>query len=145
MGFVFKSTEPEKTVSLESTAPTIKIIPFETAAATKTNYGDKRAAEAKKLEHNYGSGSSYTTSARTIREHVIFNDNQSDSDGNKTPSEHSMMAVKARFGLIPQKEFLNYVSNVDRAPQGANVANMELDSIPPGYTGADTEMRQNTD
>ncbi|OMJ21034.1 hypothetical protein AYI70_g3717, partial [Smittium culicis] len=56
MGFVFNSTEPEKTVGLESTAPIIKNLPFETAAATKTNYGDKRAAEAKKLEPNYGSG-----------------------------------------------------------------------------------------
>ncbi|OMJ23461.1 hypothetical protein AYI70_g2255 [Smittium culicis] len=167
MGFVFKSTETEKTVGLESTAPTIKNLPFVTAATTKTNDGDKKAAEAKKLESNDGSGSSHTTSVRTIKEtdgykessdyerssspieikkeHIIFNSNQSDSYCNKTPSEHSSMAGKARLGLIPQNEFLNYVSSIDRAPQGANVANMELDSIPLGDTGADTEMRQNTD
>ncbi|OMJ18075.1 hypothetical protein AYI70_g5577 [Smittium culicis] len=67
MGFVFKSTEPEKTVSLENTAPTKKNLPFETVAATITNDGDKKAAEAKKLEPNDGSGSSHTTSVRTIR------------------------------------------------------------------------------
>ncbi|OMJ13029.1 hypothetical protein AYI70_g8761, partial [Smittium culicis] len=67
MGFVFKSTEPEKTDRFESTAPTIKNLPFETAAASKTNDGDKKAAEAKKLEPNDGSGSSHTTSVRTIR------------------------------------------------------------------------------
>ncbi|OMJ11933.1 hypothetical protein AYI69_g9634 [Smittium culicis] len=50
MGFVFKSTEPEKDT-----------------AATKTNDSDKKAAEAKKLEPNDGSGSSHTTSVRTIR------------------------------------------------------------------------------
>ncbi|OMJ14177.1 hypothetical protein AYI70_g8041, partial [Smittium culicis] len=179
MGFVFKSTEPEKTVSLERTAPTIKNLPFVTAAANKTNDGDKKAAEAKKLEPNDGSGSSHNTSVRTIRgangvkkppassvamiqpkpstlkqvssdydtgsdystinnikkkainenkntietdyyeessdyerssspieikkEHIIFNNNQSDSNGNKTPLEHSIMAGKARLGLIPQK------------------------------------------
>ncbi|OMJ16119.1 hypothetical protein AYI70_g6807 [Smittium culicis] len=138
MGFVFNSTEPEKTVGLESTAPTKKNLPFETAAATKTNDGDKKAAEAKKLEPNDGSGSSHTTSKLMItksrqimKDHIIFNSIKSDSDGDKTPSEHSMIYGKARLGLIPQKEFLNYVSSVDRAPQGAKVANMELDSIPP--------------
>ncbi|OMJ14330.1 hypothetical protein AYI69_g8642 [Smittium culicis] len=220
MGFVFKSTEPEKTVGLESTAPNIKNLLFETAGVTKTNDGDKEAAETKKIEPNEDSGSSHTTPVRTIRgttgikkppassiaqiqlepstlkkissyddtgsdyntinyskqkninankkaietddyeessdyerssspmeikkEHIIFKNIQSDSDGNNTPSEHSMMVGKARLGLVPQKEFLNYVSGVDRAPQGANAANMELNSIPPGDTGADTEMRQNT-
>ncbi|OMJ14585.1 hypothetical protein AYI70_g7789 [Smittium culicis] len=145
MGFVLKSTETEKTVSLESTALTTKNLPFETATATKTNDGDKKVAEAKKLEPNYGSGSSHTVSVRTISETDDYeesSDYESDSDGNKTLSEYSIMAGKARLGLIPQKEFLNYVSSVDRSPQGANVANMELDSIPPGDTGADTEMRQ---
>ncbi|OMJ28075.1 hypothetical protein AYI69_g2446, partial [Smittium culicis] len=161
-------------------------------AATKTNIGDKKAVEAKKLEPNDGSGSSHTTSVRTIRgtagikkppassiaqiqleqstlkkissdddtgsdystinyskqkninanknaietddyeessdyerssspikikkELIIFKNIQSDSDGNNTPSEHSMMAGKAILGLLPQKEFLNYVSSVDRAP-----------------------------
>ncbi|OMJ15204.1 hypothetical protein AYI70_g7422, partial [Smittium culicis] len=140
MGFVLKSTETEKTVSLESTALTTKNLPFETATATKTNDGDKKVAEAKKLEPNDGSGSSHTVSVRTIsetddyeessdyerssspieikKEHIIFNNNQSDSDGNKTLSEYSIMAGKARLGLIPQKEFLNYVSSVDRSPQG---------------------------
>ncbi|OMJ18662.1 hypothetical protein AYI69_g6926 [Smittium culicis] len=177
MGFIFKSTEPEKTVGLESTAPIIKNLPFESAAATKTNICDKKAAEAKKLEPNDGSGSSHTSSVRTIRgttgikkppassiaqiqlepstlkkissdddtgsdystinysiqkninanknaietddyeessdyerssspieikkEHIIFKNIQSDSDGNNTPSEHSMMAGKARLGLVP--------------------------------------------
>ncbi|OMJ10846.1 hypothetical protein AYI69_g10080, partial [Smittium culicis] len=190
MGFVFKSTEPEKTVGLKSTAPNIKNLPFETTAASKTNDSDKKTAEAKKLEPIDSSGRFHTSSVRTIRgttgikkppassiaqiqlepstlkkissdddtgsdystinyskqkainenknsietddyiessdyerssypieikkEHDIFDNNQSDSEGNNTPSEHSMMAGKARLGLIPQKEFLNYVSNVDR-------------------------------
>ncbi|OMJ23719.1 hypothetical protein AYI69_g4885 [Smittium culicis] len=67
-----------------------------------------------------------------------------DSDGNNTPSEHSMNAENVGFDLIPQKEFHNYVSNVDRASQGANAANMELDSIPPGDSSSDTEMHQNS-
>ncbi|OMJ15550.1 hypothetical protein AYI70_g7199 [Smittium culicis] len=220
MGFVFKSNEPENTVSLQSTAPTIKNLPIVTAATTKTNDGDKKATMAKNLEPNDGSGSSHTTSVRTIRgttgikkppassiaiiqpktctlkqissdvdtgsdystinnikkktinenknvietdgyeessdyerssspieikkEHIIFKNIQSDSDGNNSPTEHSIMAGKVRLGLIPQKELLNYVSSVDRAPQGANVTNMELDFIPPEDTGTDTEMRQNT-
>ncbi|OMJ15187.1 hypothetical protein AYI70_g7431 [Smittium culicis] len=148
MRFVFNSTEPEKTVGLESTAPIIKNLPFESAAATKTNYNDKKAAEDKKLElMMVPLAPTLPQSSSPIeikKEHIIFNNNQSGSDGNKTPSEHSIMAGKTRLGLMPQKEFLNYVSNVDREPQGANVANMELDSIPPGDTGADAEMRQNT-
>ncbi|OMJ09817.1 hypothetical protein AYI70_g10712 [Smittium culicis] len=138
MGFVFNSTEPEKTVGLESTAPIIKNLPFETAAAIKTNDEND----------DYEELSDYERSSSPIeikKEHIIFNNNQSDSDGNKTPSEHSIMAGKTRLGLIPQKEILNYVSSVDRVPQGANVTNMELESIPPGDTGPDTEMRQNTD
>ncbi|OMJ29978.1 hypothetical protein AYI69_g488, partial [Smittium culicis] len=54
-------------LNLESTAPNIKNLPFETAGATKTNGSDKKTAEAKKLEPNDGSGSSHTTSVRTIR------------------------------------------------------------------------------
>ncbi|OMJ26652.1 hypothetical protein AYI69_g3935 [Smittium culicis] len=67
MGFVFKSTEPEKTAGPKITAPIIKNLQFETAAATKTNDGEKKPATAKKLEPNDGSGSSHTTSVRTIR------------------------------------------------------------------------------
>ncbi|OMJ12025.1 hypothetical protein AYI69_g9594 [Smittium culicis] len=50
--------------------------------------------------------SNYEISSSPIeikKDHVIFDNNQSDSEGNNTPSEHSMMTGKARLGLITQK------------------------------------------
>ncbi|OMJ23493.1 hypothetical protein AYI70_g2230 [Smittium culicis] len=80
---------------------------------------------------DYEELSDYERSSSSIeikKEHIIFKNIQSDSDGNNSPTEHSMMAGKA---------------SVDRALQGDNVANKDLDTIPPEDTSSDTEMRQN--
>ncbi|OMJ18376.1 hypothetical protein AYI70_g5384 [Smittium culicis] len=62
------------------------------------------------------------------------------SEGNNTPSEHDIMAEKARLGKISEKEFMDYVSKVDCAPQGSNLAGMDLDSDPPDQFSSDIEI-----
>ncbi|OMJ21581.1 hypothetical protein AYI70_g3412 [Smittium culicis] len=52
-----------------------------------------------------------------------------ESDGYSPPSEHSLMAAKARMGIISGKSFNNYVSNVDNAPPGKNIAAIDPESI----------------
>ncbi|OMJ12643.1 hypothetical protein AYI70_g8984, partial [Smittium culicis] len=62
------------------------------------------------------------------------------SEGNNTPSEHDIMAEKARLRKISEKEFMDYVSKVDYAPQGSNLAGMDLDSDPPDQSISDIEI-----
>ncbi|OMJ20302.1 hypothetical protein AYI70_g4196 [Smittium culicis] len=47
------------------------------------------------------------------------------SDGYSPPSAHELMAEKARMGQISEQVFNNFVSNVDKAPPGSNVAAIE--------------------
>ncbi|OMJ11324.1 hypothetical protein AYI69_g9876 [Smittium culicis] len=63
------------------------------------------------------------------------------SEGNNTPSEYDVMAEKARLGKISEKEFMDYVSKVDCAPQGSNLAGMGLDSDPPDQSSSDIEFK----
>ncbi|OMJ18516.1 hypothetical protein AYI70_g5316 [Smittium culicis] len=46
-------------------------------------------------------------------------------DGYSPPSEHALMAAKARMGQISEKLFNKYVTNVDKAPSGSNKAAIE--------------------
>ncbi|OMJ07891.1 hypothetical protein AYI69_g11278 [Smittium culicis] len=62
------------------------------------------------------------------------------SEGNSTPSEHDVMAEKARLGKILEKEFMDYVSKVDCELQGSNLAGMDLDSDPPDQSSSDIEI-----
>ncbi|OMJ15888.1 hypothetical protein AYI70_g6956 [Smittium culicis] len=51
-----------------------------------------------------------------------------ESEGYIPPSAHALMEAKARMGQISQQAFNNYVSNVDKAPPGNNIA-----AIEPGF------------
>ncbi|OMJ14603.1 hypothetical protein AYI70_g7781 [Smittium culicis] len=62
------------------------------------------------------------------------------SEGNKTPSEHDIMAEKARLGKISEKEFMDYVFKVDCASQGSNLAGIDLGSDPPDQSSSDIEF-----
>ncbi|OMJ15045.1 hypothetical protein AYI69_g8340 [Smittium culicis] len=57
---------------------------------------------------------------------------KNDFDGYCTPSEHALMAVKARIRPSFQKKFKKFVSDVDNAPSGSSRA-----SIEPGYDTKD--------
>ncbi|OMJ12857.1 hypothetical protein AYI69_g9244 [Smittium culicis] len=46
-------------------------------------------------------------------------------DGYSPPSEHALMAAKARMGQISEKLFNKYVTNVDKTPPGSNKAALE--------------------
>ncbi|OMJ29290.1 hypothetical protein AYI69_g1216 [Smittium culicis] len=48
-----------------------------------------------------------------------------DSDGISPPSAHALMASKARMGQISEQAFNKYVSNIDKAPPGSNLAAIE--------------------
>ncbi|OMJ11834.1 hypothetical protein AYI70_g9464 [Smittium culicis] len=52
------------------------------------------------------------------------------SDGYSPPSTHALMAAKARMGQISEQVFNNFVSNVDKAPPGSNIAAIEPDLTP---------------
>ncbi|OMJ15679.1 hypothetical protein AYI69_g8115 [Smittium culicis] len=58
-------------------------------------------------------------------------------DGYRPPSEHATMAEKARNGQLSKQEFNKYVSNVDKAPPGSNLAALE--------SGSDTEHQEMSD
>ncbi|OMJ07714.1 hypothetical protein AYI69_g11352 [Smittium culicis] len=62
------------------------------------------------------------------------------SEGNNIPSEHDVMAEKARLGKISENEFMDYVSKVDCAPLGSNLAGMNLDSDPSDQSSSDIEI-----
>ncbi|OMJ17284.1 hypothetical protein AYI70_g6073 [Smittium culicis] len=53
---------------------------------------------------------------------------KSDSDGNSPPSEHALMAEKARMGQISHQTFNKFVTNVEKAPPGSNKAAIEPES-----------------
>ncbi|OMJ20948.1 hypothetical protein AYI70_g3776 [Smittium culicis] len=62
------------------------------------------------------------------------------SEGNNTPSKHDIMAEKVRIGKISEKEFMDYVSKVDCAPQGSNISGIDLDSDTPDQSSSDVEI-----
>ncbi|OMJ19330.1 hypothetical protein AYI70_g4799, partial [Smittium culicis] len=62
---------------------------------------------------------------------------KSDSDGYSPPSEHALMAAKARMGQISHKTFNKFVTNVDKAPPGSNIAAIE--------PGSDAEHQEISD
>ncbi|OMJ13250.1 hypothetical protein AYI69_g9067 [Smittium culicis] len=62
------------------------------------------------------------------------------SEGNNTPSEHDVMAEKARLGKISEKEFMDYVHKVDCASQCSNIAGMDLDSDPPDQSSSGIDI-----
>ncbi|OMJ09543.1 hypothetical protein AYI70_g699 [Smittium culicis] len=62
------------------------------------------------------------------------------SEGNSTPSEHGIMVENARLGKISEKIFIYYVSKVVCAPQGRNLAEMDLDSDPLDQSSSDIEI-----
>ncbi|OMJ13077.1 hypothetical protein AYI70_g8726 [Smittium culicis] len=51
-----------------------------------------------------------------------------ESDGYSPPSAHALMAEKARMGQISEQVFNNFVSNVDKAHPGNNIAAIESGS-----------------
>ncbi|OMJ14229.1 hypothetical protein AYI70_g8015, partial [Smittium culicis] len=53
---------------------------------------------------------------------------KSDSDGYSPPSEHALMAEKARRGQISHQTFNQFVTNADKAPPGSNKAAIEPES-----------------
>ncbi|OMJ12296.1 hypothetical protein AYI70_g9207, partial [Smittium culicis] len=57
------------------------------------------------------------------------------SDGYSPPSEHALMAAKARMGQISEKVFIKYVTNVDKALPRSNKA-----AIVPGSDAENQEM-----
>ncbi|OMJ19518.1 hypothetical protein AYI70_g4678 [Smittium culicis] len=62
---------------------------------------------------------------------------KSDSDGYSPPSEHALMAEKARMGQISEQAFNKFVTNVDKAPPGSNKAAIE--------PGSDAEHQEISD
>ncbi|OMJ24941.1 hypothetical protein AYI70_g1242 [Smittium culicis] len=48
-----------------------------------------------------------------------------ESDGYSPPSAHALVVEKARMGQISEQAFNNYISNVDKAPPGNNIAAIE--------------------
>ncbi|OMJ18719.1 hypothetical protein AYI70_g5185, partial [Smittium culicis] len=60
-----------------------------------------------------------------------------ESDGYSPPSAHALMAEKARMGQISEQVFNNFVSNVDKAPHGSNIAAIE--------PGSDAEHQEISD
>ncbi|OMJ16978.1 hypothetical protein AYI70_g6266 [Smittium culicis] len=46
-------------------------------------------------------------------------------EGYSPPSAHALMTAKARMGKILEKAFNNFVSNVDKALPGSNIAAIE--------------------
>ncbi|OMJ18675.1 hypothetical protein AYI70_g5219 [Smittium culicis] len=60
-----------------------------------------------------------------------------ESDGYSPPSAHELMAAKARMGQISEQVFNNFVSNVDKAPPGSNIAAIE--------PGSDAEHQEISD
>ncbi|OMJ25882.1 hypothetical protein AYI70_g591 [Smittium culicis] len=53
---------------------------------------------------------------------------KSDSGGYSPPSEHALMAAKARLRQISHQTFNQFVTNVDEAPPGSNKAAIEPES-----------------
>ncbi|OMJ28397.1 hypothetical protein AYI69_g2133 [Smittium culicis] len=62
---------------------------------------------------------------------------KTDSDGYSPLSAHALMASKARMGQISEQAFNKYVSNIDKAPPGSNLAALE--------PGSDTEHQEMSD
>ncbi|OMJ23946.1 hypothetical protein AYI70_g1914 [Smittium culicis] len=60
-----------------------------------------------------------------------------ESDGYSPPSAHALMAEKSRMGQISEQAFNKYVSNVDKAPPGSNIAAIE--------PGSDAEHQEISD
>ncbi|OMJ25182.1 hypothetical protein AYI70_g1081, partial [Smittium culicis] len=51
-----------------------------------------------------------------------------ESDGYSPPSAHALTGAKARVGQKSEQAFNNFVSNVDKAPPGSNIAAIEPES-----------------
>ncbi|OMJ14774.1 hypothetical protein AYI70_g7683 [Smittium culicis] len=88
------------------------------------------------LDHEDGRINIFYRGCKEACSYYIFES----SEGNNTPSEHDIMAVKARLGKISEKEFMDYVPKVDCSPQGSNLAGMDLDSDPSDQSSSDIEI-----
>ncbi|OMJ20383.1 hypothetical protein AYI69_g6230 [Smittium culicis] len=65
---------------------------------------------------------------------------KNDSDGYSPSSEHALMAAKATMGQISQQTFNKFVSNVDKAPLGSNIAAIEPESEVKNHEISDIEF-----
>ncbi|OMJ13166.1 hypothetical protein AYI69_g9105 [Smittium culicis] len=124
MGGFFKSTEPEKVVGPESTAPIGKILPFETTAATKTNDGDKKISEATKIEPNHDYGISCTTSVRTIRDNTGLKKPPASSIAMIKPESRAVKKVSSDYGTVPEYSTIN---SREKTPINANKIAIETE------------------
>ncbi|OMJ09884.1 hypothetical protein AYI69_g10469 [Smittium culicis] len=65
---------------------------------------------------------------------------KNDSDGYIPPSEHELMAAKARMGQISQQKFNKFVLNIDKAPSGSSRAVVEPETEAEHHDISDIEF-----
>ncbi|OMJ20104.1 hypothetical protein AYI70_g4321 [Smittium culicis] len=149
----FSHPEPAK---VEFSTPSASLIKSD---APKTNFSNaiihgtpKTSGDDKYLLKNESPGTKSTTINRlrgtvglkkppdySINLKKLASDkNQKVSPDDDTESDESK--GEARLGKISEKEFMDYVSKVDCAPQGRNLAGMDLDSDPPDQSSSDIEI-----